>query len=115
VKRILGIQALFLPSLCEGVFAAAPPASTGAARPYLKNHCWATPTTLPVSQIIHQVRSMPSQKKKDTSEAMNCSIFCWLGSPAAGGRRHFLQCVTRHDHDERQEVDFEMFVLREVA
>src|SRR5580692_2132560 len=80
MHRILGIQALFLPSLAIAFLAAA--TSTGPAV-LLKNHCWASPTILPVSQYNTSPLDA-CQKKKRYISGINCIIFCWLGSPAAG-------------------------------
>jgi hypothetical protein len=72
VNRILGIQARFLPSLAIAFFVAA--ASTGAAV-LLKNHCWAMPTILPVSQ--YNTSPLDAfQKKNRYMRGMNCIIFC---------------------------------------
>src|SRR5580658_3271315 len=73
VNRILGIQALFLPSFAITFFATAR-ASTGAAV-LLKNHCWASPTMLPVSQY-NTTPLDRDQKKKRYMSGMNCIIFC---------------------------------------
>src|SRR5580704_10334714 len=81
MHRILGIQALFLPSLAIAFLAAA--TSTGPAV-LLKNHCWASPTILPVSQYNTSPLDK-DQKKNRYMSGINCIIFCWLGSPAAGG------------------------------
>ncbi len=91
INRILGIQALFLPSFTIAFFAAAT-ASTGAAV-LLKNHCWASPTTLPVSQ--YNTSPLDAyQKKKRYISGINCIIFCWLGSPPVGAGVIFCSAIT---------------------